>query len=65
MTMDLLILKLHYPEASGLMDQRNSIFKDLLRYQLGEDTARRALHPPRYNIHSKSMTILWHYDPSR
>ena len=63
-TKGLLILTLHCTVASSQMDQRNSTFQQLWSYQLGEDTARGALYPPRYDIQCKSMTILGCYVPS-
>lgn len=47
------------PEAAGWMDQRNSIFTEQLRCQLGEDVARRMLYPLGCNKHSKSMAVTW------
>lgn len=63
MTMDLLIItSTAHPRSYCLMEQRNSIFKGL-RYHLERDTARRVFQPPGYNIHSKSMSIIWYYIP--
>lgn len=59
--MTMLIITLTTPPRSYcLMDQRNSIFKGL-RCHLEEDIARRVFQPPGYNIHSKSISIIWYY----